>query len=62
MVFSTKGICQKLREPSFWKITDSFVLLTYAGLAASRTLLQQLLACLNKRVDFLFLMVFFSKT
>ena len=26
---------------------DSFVLLAYANLAASRTLLQQLLACLN---------------
>ena len=26
---------------------DSFVLLAYASLAASRTLLQQLLACLN---------------
>ena len=26
---------------------DSFVLLVYASLAASRTLLQQLLACLN---------------
>ena len=26
---------------------DSFVLLGYASLAASRTLLQQLLACLN---------------
>ena len=26
---------------------DSFVLLAYAGLAASRTYLEQLLACLN---------------
>ena len=41
------AICQKSREPSFWEITDSFVLLAYASLAASRTLLQRLLACLN---------------
>ena len=33
--------------PSFWEVIDSFVLLTYAGLAGSRTLLQRLLACLN---------------
>ena len=30
----------------------SFVLLAYASLAASRTLLQQLLACLNCMLDF----------
>ena len=30
---------------------DSFVLLAYASLAASRTLLQQLLACLNFTFD-----------
>ena len=30
------------QEPSFWEVMDSFVLLAY-----SRTLLQQLLACLN---------------
>ena len=40
-------ICQKSREPSFWEVMDSFVLLAYASLAASRTLLQQLLTCLN---------------
>ena len=33
-------ICQKLREPSFWEVMDSFVLLGYASLAASRTILQ----------------------
>ena len=38
---------QKSREPSFWEVMDSFVLLAYASLAASRTLLQQLLACVN---------------
>ena len=40
-------ICQKSREPSFWEVMDSFVLLAYASLAASRTLLQRLLAFLN---------------
>ena len=34
------AICQKSREPSFWEVVDSFVLLAYASLAASRTLLQ----------------------
>ena len=41
------AIPQKSREPSFWEVMDSFVLLAFASLAASRTLLQQLLACLN---------------
>ena len=41
------AICQKSQEPSFWEIMDSFVLLAYASLAASRTLLHHLLACLN---------------
>ena len=34
------AIHQKSREPSFWEVIDSFVLLAYARLAASRTLLQ----------------------
>ena len=38
---------QKSREPSFWEVMDSFVLLAYASLAASRSLLQRLPACLN---------------
>ena len=46
------AICQKSREPSFWEVMDSFVLLAYASLAASRTLSQQLLACLNFTLDF----------
>ena len=33
-------IRQKSLEPSFWEVLDSFVLLGYADLAASRTLLQ----------------------
>ena len=41
------AICQKSREPSFWEVIDSLVLLAYVSLAASRTILQQLLACLN---------------
>ena len=41
------AIHQKLREPSLWKVMDSFILLAYARLAASRTLLQRLLACLK---------------
>ena len=41
------AIRQKSREPSLWEVIDSFDLLRYASLAASRTLLQRLLACLN---------------
>ena len=41
------SICQKSQEPSLWEVMDSFLLLAYASLAASRTLLQRLLACLN---------------
>ena len=40
------AIRQKSRGPSFWEVMDS-VLLAYANLAASRTLLQRLLFCLN---------------
>ena len=45
------AIRQKSREPSLWEVMDSFVLLAYASLAASRTFLQQLLACLNFTLD-----------
>ena len=41
------AIHQKSRGPGFWEVMDSFVLLAYASLGASRTLLQRLLACLN---------------
>ena len=41
------AICQKSWEPSFWEVMNSFVLVAYASLAASRTLLRWLLACLN---------------
>ena len=42
------AIRQKSREPSFWYVMDSFVLVAYASLAASRTLLQRLLAFLEE--------------
>ena len=45
------AIRQKLRESSFWELMDSFVLLACASLAASRTILQRLLACLNFTYD-----------
>ena len=41
------AIRQKSRETSFWEVLESLVLLVYACLAASRTLLQWLLASLN---------------
>ena len=34
------AIFQKSREPSFWEVMDCFVIVVYASLAASRTLLQ----------------------
>ena len=37
------AIRQESREPGFWEVMDSFVLLAYTSLAASRTLLQRLL-------------------
>ena len=39
------------QEPSFWEVIDSFAFVAYASLATSRTLLQQLLACLNFTLD-----------
>ena len=45
------AIRQKSREPSFWKVIDSFVLSACASLAALRTYLQRLLACLNITLD-----------
>ena len=45
------AIRQKSREPSFWDVMDSFVLVAYASLAASRTFLQQLRASLNFTLD-----------
>ena len=45
------AIHQKSRGPSFWEVMHSFVLLAYASLAASRTLWQRLLTCLNFTLD-----------
>ena len=45
------AIRQKSQEPSFWEVMDSFILIAYASLAASRTLLQRLIACLNFALD-----------
>ena len=45
------AIRQKSRDPSFWEVMDSFVLVAYASLAASRTLFQRLLAFLNFTLD-----------
>ena len=45
------AILQKSQGPSFWGVMDSLVLVAYASLAASRTLLQGLLACLNFTLD-----------
>ena len=39
------AICQKSREPGFWEVMDFLV--AHVSLAASITLLQRLLACLN---------------
>ena len=45
------AIYKKSQEPRFWEVMNSFVLLAYPSLAASRTLFQQLLACLNFTLD-----------
>ena len=55
------AICQKFLEPNFLEVMDSFVLLAYANLAASRTLLQRLLACLNFRFRRFILLVQMKK-
>ena len=44
-------IRQKFLGPSFSEVMEPFILLAYANLKASRTLLQQLLACLNFTLD-----------
>ena len=51
MLITLLAIFQKFEGPSFLEVMNSFVLLAYASLAASRTLLQQLLACLNFTLD-----------
>ena len=44
LLITLLAIRWKSREPSFWEVTDSFVLVAYASLAAPKTLLQRLLA------------------
>ena len=45
------AIRQKSQEPSFWEVMGSFVLVAYASLVASRTLLPRLLAYLKFTLD-----------
>ena len=45
------AIRKKSREPRFWEVMDFFVLAAYGSLAASRTVLQRLLACVNFSLD-----------
>ena len=47
LLITLLAIRLKSREPSFWEVMDSFVLVAYASLATSRTLFERLLACLN---------------
>ena len=44
-------IHHKSLEPNFWEVMDSFVLVAYASLEASKTLWQSLLTCLNFTLD-----------
>ena len=41
----------KSQESSLWEVMDSFVLLAYASLAASRTFSQRLLTCLSFNLE-----------
>ena len=45
------AIHQKSLEQGYWEVMYSFLLLAYVSLAASRTLLQQLLPCSNFTLD-----------
>ena len=47
LLITLLAIRLKSREPSFWEVMNSFVLVAYASLATSRTLFERLLACLN---------------
>ena len=55
------AIHRKSWEPSVWKVLNSIVLVAYASLAASRTLLQWL-ACLNFTLDSADLFCWFKQT
>ena len=45
------AIRQKSREPIFWEVIESFVLLAYVNLVASRTLLQRFFATITSLSD-----------
>ena len=45
------AIHKNSKEPSFWEVMDSFVVLAYVSLASSKILLQWLLACLSFTLD-----------
>ena len=45
------AIRQKLQPSHFWELIDSFVLLAYVSLAASKNLFKRLLACLHITLD-----------
>ena len=47
LLWTLVAIHQMSRQPSFWEVMYSCVLLAHVCLAASGTLLQRLLACLN---------------
>ena len=47
-------IWQKSKDPSFWEVMNSSVLLAYTSFAASRNLLQRLLAPLNFTLELFF--------
>ena len=49
----TSGLVNRggIADLRFWEVMDSFILLAYATSAASRTLLQRLLAYLNFNLD-----------
>ena len=49
LLLRTLGL--KHQEPSLWEVIDSSILLAYSSLADSRTLLQELLACLNSTLE-----------
>ena len=50
-ILASEEISKSKREPRFCEVMDSFVLLAYASLATSTTLLQRLLVCLDFTSD-----------
>ena len=53
LLITLLAINQKSQEPSFWEVMDSFALVAYANLAASRNLSQKIyFAGTNEKSDF----------